>query len=103
MSEWIVLLAASSGAPEGLGACGHKPAFNLWLQEGMTLLSAGRGPAQHRPVKDDTVKTGPLRSSAEQLQLQMQMSTNAVTKQNGKDDTFIKVGTAWSVITTYTN
>lgn len=46
--------AASSGAPEGLGACGRKPAFNLWLQEGMTLLSAGRGPARRHPVKDGT-------------------------------------------------
>lgn len=76
-------LAASSGAPEGLRACGHKPAFNLWLQEGMTLLSAGRGPARRHHVKDDTVKTGPLHSGAEQLlQLQMQIYTNAVTKQN---------------------
>lgn len=67
-------LAASSGAPEGLRACGHKPAFNLWLQEGMTLLSAGRGPARRPHVKDDTVKTGLLRSGAEQLlQLQMQI------------------------------
>lgn len=37
--------AASSGAWEGLAACGHKPAFNLWLQDKMTVLSAGGGPA----------------------------------------------------------
>jgi len=48
-------LAAFSGALEGLVACGHKPAFNLWLQEKMTLLSAGRGLAQHHDAKDDTV------------------------------------------------
>ena len=54
--EWMnCSLAAFSGALEGLVACGHKPAFNLWLQEKMTLLSAGRGLAQHHDAKDDTV------------------------------------------------
>lgn len=96
--------AASSGAPEGLGACGHKPAFNLRLQGGMALLSAGRGPARRHPVEDDTVQAGPLGGSAGRLrQPQMQINANAVTKQNGKDDTFIKLGAACSVIKTYTN
>lgn len=54
--EWMnCSLAAFFGALEGLVACGRKPAFNLWLQEKMTLLSAGRGLAQHHDVKDDTV------------------------------------------------
>lgn len=47
--------AVSSGALEGLAACGAKPAFNLWLQEKMTLWAAGGGPAQHHNVNDDTV------------------------------------------------
>lgn len=48
-------LAASSGALKGLVACGRKPAFNLWPQEKMTLLSAGRGLAQRHDVKDGSV------------------------------------------------
>lgn len=43
--------------PRGSRACGQKPAFNLWLQEGMALLSAGRGPAWCYPVRM-TVQTG---------------------------------------------
>lgn len=54
--EWMnCFLAASSGALEGLVACGRKPAFNLWPQEKMTLLSAGRGLAQRHDVKDGSV------------------------------------------------
>jgi len=54
--EWMnCSLAASSGALEGLVACGRNPAFNLQLQEKMTLLSADRGLAKHHNVKDGSV------------------------------------------------